>query len=308
MSLLSPILSTTGWIYGQDSFVDRNEPMLVTPLYYPDANGDRYFNGQPYSKYVKVGAKSGQPYPTLLPFAKVAPSTYVLPRDQMVKIFDCQASYAQWSDADDVRRLTIHNILTRANVPLQATGLAGSKACECTKSDSDIDVLIRGTKYVSSVLSELQQVVAARRAELMGPIKASKYARRYGDYYSMDQDHLGHIFAADVTKLYVEGQKISFIFVYDESEKDHIPKELYDDSEVHPDIEMQARIINVDKSWLYPRCYSVKADDGSEYALWSHQWIHKNLFPVGTKVQLNAQMCSKNTLSLSTKAHRIRTY
>lgn len=304
MSLLSPVLAKSGWIYCHGAFSGEDQPMLVTPLYYPSETGDRYFQGELYGKYISVGAKPDQINPSLLGIPTVSRTTYALPREDIRKVFEPTQAYEQLLASQDVRRSAIAHIVDAASVPKTQLGIIGSRACECVKPDSDIDIIVKGSQYVASVLRELHAIIRTGDAKLMSQEKAAKYAHRYSEFYGLDGKHIYNLFATDPTKLYIEGQKISFIFVFDDQEKDRIPHEL-NVGLAAPNIMVSGTIINTSDAWLYPRHYSIMDHTGKRFDIWSHEWLFKNFFPVGTEIEVTAQKCSDSVLALTTKNHKI---
>jgi hypothetical protein len=135
---------------------------------------------------------------------------------------------------------------------------------------------------------------------------AAAYAERYSRLYGIDRNYLQVIFAADVTKVYRCGKKISFIFVYDESERDKIPPQLYT-SEVTEcqEVRMLAQVVDGCASWLYPRKYIVEQQSGASFQIWSHHWLRDPVAPAGIFVEIVGRDLGHGIISLTDLGHHI---
>ncbi|MFH0856623.1 MAG: hypothetical protein V1860_01865 [bacterium] len=273
-------------------------------MYFPYEGGDRKFRGLPYQKYLahKQGSNPwNQPYP---PEKHLHLWAARVPISEIVEQIDVAHAFKSWLKGSDPRKGVLLKILRDAHIPFNHIGLGGSFSLGCQTTESDLDILIYGVRHIAPCLRVLRSALLSDDAQLMSSELASGYAQRYGKLYNLPFDHLFPLFARDLTKLYVEGYKISFIFTYNENEQHQIPKCLYQRPAIG-EVTLRARIISSNFSWSFPRKYCLEAVDGTQYHLWSYHWLHKAMTNAGTIVEVNADKVSKKNLILVKLRHHI---
>jgi predicted nucleotidyltransferase len=273
-------------------------------MYYPDPSGPRHIRGSPYQKYLlgtPAAERVVQPYPSE---PQVSPWAARIPSDEIVEIVDVVGAFQAWSSQVDPRKAILNRVLREANVPIGSIGLGGSTSLGCQEVDADLDILVYGTDHAASCIRSIEQVLLDGEAMLMSPDLASGYAQRYGKLYGLPPEYLFNVFAQDVTKIYVRGKKISFIFTYPEVEHAQIPTLLYRNITGNS-VELRARVVSNVSSWLYPRKYLVQTADGQLASVWSHHWLHKAIAQPGTLVEIVADSLNLKTMVLTKLHHRI---
>lgn len=304
MLLLSPIITRSGWVYDIVTPWQSDREMIGHPMYYPDPNGSRHIRGNSYQKYLlgtPAAERVTQPYP---PEVRVSPWVARIPNEEIVETVDVVGEFQDWLSQDDPRKAVLNRVLREANIPMGSIGLGGSTSLGCHEADADLDILVYGTDHAASCIRSIEQVLLDGEATLMSPDLASGYAQRYGKLYGLPPEYLFNVFAQDLTKVYVQGKKISFIFTYPEGEHAQIPKLLYEETS-RDTVELRARVVSNISSWLYPRKYLVQTADGHLTSVWSHHWLHKAIAQPGTLVEIVADRLDPKTMVLTKLHHRI---
>lgn len=305
MLLLSPVMTKSGWVFGAAAPWKKGDALIGYPMYYPHADGTRQIDGRSYHKFLRrlpeEDTARQQPYPEE---PRIDPWSCRIPGDQIMATIDVISAFQEWLEKPDPRKAVLTRILREAAIPMNAIGIGGSTSLGCQESDADIDVLIFGTAHAPACIGAIEQALLQGRMELMSGEVADAYAKRYGDLYGLAPEYLHHVFAQDLTKVYVEGKKISFIFSYAINELDQIPTTLY--RETRPsETCFRARVVSSVSSWYYPRKYLVQTPDGGLHTIWSHHWLHKAMAPPGMLVEVVADRLDEKTSVLTKMHHRI---
>ena len=303
MSLLSPFITASGWIYGRSSIHDDSRSVRGYPMYYPSVNGDRVFRGQRYMKYTRLSQLEKrviQPY-RLAPM--LDPWSVTVPCADIIEYVDCHRSFWEWRRTEDVRKEIVDTLFRRAGIPLQVVGLTGSLALDCPGDNPDLDLLVCGSQWVVPCIRELEKMLHRQEVSLMSIDVAHRYAQRYADLYQLPEETLFHLFHLDPTKIYIHGVKISIIFVYDTCEYKKIPTSLYREGGAE-EVSVQGRVVSSLASWLYPREYLVMCD-GELYSVWSHHWLYKSMASSGAEVSIVARQVGERVFSISALHHHI---
>lgn len=304
MRLLNPILTRSGWIYVIIVPCLFNYEVIAYPMYFPDRRGNRQFRGLPYQKYLAREQSSdpwNQPYPPEKHLHRWAAR---VPISEIIEQIDVTQSFKSWLSGSDPRLNVLLKILHDAHIPVSHLGLGGSFSLRCQTTESDLDLLIYGVRHIAPCLKAIKNTLLSGDVQLMSSELASGYARRYSRLYNLPFDYLFPVFACDLTKLYVEEHKISFIFTYDEREQHQIPECLYQQSAIS-EVTLRAKIISSNFSWSFPRKYCLRAVDGVQYHLWSYHWLHKAMINKGMIVEVNADQINKKDLILMRLHHHI---
>ena len=304
MLLLSPVITRSGWVYDIAAPWLSDREMIGHPMYYPDSNGPRHIRGSSYQKYL-LGTPAAervlQPYPAE---AQVSPWAARIPSNEIVEIIDVVEAFQARLSQDDPRKAVLNRVLREAGIPMGSIGLGGSTSLGCHQADADLDILVYGTDHAASCIRSIEQVLLDGEATLMSSDLASGYAQRYGKLYGLPPEYLFNVFAQDLTKVYVQGRKISFIFTYPEVDLAQIPKLLYRDTP-GSSVELRARVVSNVSSWLYPRKYLVRTANGTLTSVWSHHWLHKAIAQPGTLVEIVADSLDPKIMALTKLHHRI---
>lgn len=306
MELLSQIVTDSGWIYSLGTFYSGENGVFRRPLYYPDPNGERMFRGMRYKKYrrlVKNDSLPVQPYSMSM---QIDPWSVLIPRDNIVEITDTRHAFAQWMLGSDSRIAIITEILDISGIKISQCGLGGSAGIGCETTNSDVDIIVFGVPSVFACKHAIESVLLDNKITLMTQDIVSSYAERYSQIYGINQHYLHAVFAGDLTKVYYSGKKISFIFVYDENERDKIPSGLYSKKVYSaPEICINARIIDGSASWLYPRKYLVEKQSGEVFSVWSHHWLRDLVTKKDTLVKIIGRDLGGGIISLTDLKHQI---
>lgn len=306
MPLLSPIITKSGWIFGQSSLHHPPGYVRGYPMYFPADSGNRIFRGESYSKYSRL--QSGVNESAIPPYPKdpiVDPWSVIIPVDEIIEKIDCLASFRSWRrNTDDPRHSVVESILRRASIPLYQVGLIGSMALGCPDENPDLDLLIHGSSYVAPCIREIEKLLHRGEVSFMSEGIAELYARKYSNLYNFPYERMFQMFRLDLTKIYVAKQKISVIFVYDDKEINSIPDSLYADCD-KTETEFDGTVVTGFSSWLYPRHYLVMTDSGILYSVWSHHWIYKGIASAGSKVHVRATDVGNNILLVSSLRNAI---
>ncbi len=305
MLLLSPVITRSGWIFGVAAPWQPGEDLIGYPMYYPHPEGTRRIKGATYQKFLRrIPSPSAlwvQPYPAE---PRIDPWTCRIPGDEIVSVIDVVSAFQRWLEEVDPRKSVLSRVLREANIPMSAIGIGGSTSLGCQQADADIDVLIFGADYASGCIRAIEHALLEGKAKLMSRDIASAYAARYGALYGLAAEYLYHVFAQDLTKIYVDGRKISFIFSYGSDERNQIPAALYQ-SNSPATVEFRARVVSNISSWYYPRKYLVQTSDGNLHSVWSHHWLHKAMALPGMLVEIIADRFNNQTCALTQLRHRI---
>lgn len=306
MDLLSPLMTDSGWIYSVGALHDHQNRLFGRPMYYPDENGDRVFQGKRYKKYQRradFDLLPSQPYAACV---QIDPWSVLVPVDRIAEVVDTRRAFARWLDGPDPRVSIIEQLLTTAGIKTGQCGLGGSAGVGCETPASDVDILLYGSASTLACRRAIEDAILNGEIGLMTQEVAAAYAERYSRLYNIDQNHLHAIFAGDPTKVYYRGQKISFIFAYSENERDKIPARLYTESVLQtPEICLRARVIDGSASWVYPRKYIIEQQSGELHQVWSHHWLRDPVTPAGTLVEVVGRDLGDGVVSLTGLGHRI---
>lgn len=306
MDLLSPIITSSGWVYSTGSLYLQDGNVLGRPMYLPDTNGERVYLGKQYKKYQRrpeINLCPVQPYSGC---GQIDPWSVLIPSEQIINIVDTRQAFKRWLKGYDPRINIVKHVLNMAGIKISQCGLGGSTGLGCETPLSDIDLLIFGSASAFSCRRAIEDALLNEELQLMTSETVSAYAERYARLYNLDQNYLYTVFAHDLTKVYYKGQKISFIFTYDEYEREKIPIRLYTSNPyaTHK-VRMNARVIDSTASWLYPRKYVVEQLSGQLHQVWSHHWLRDPVTPVGTLVEIIGCDLGDGIISLTDLHHYI---
>ena len=307
MPLLTPLITNSGWIYGQAALHHPPGYRRGYPMYYPKENGERDFRGKRYTKYVRIAnpnERPTQPYssdPCMDPWATVIPLTEITEKVNCVRAF---RAWEQQNNIRDARKEVINAVLRRAEIPTNYVGLGGSTALGCDRPDADIDIFIYGSWNAIRCIREIEKMLHRGELSLMKKKIAQSYADRYAELYGLARETLFNLFAQDLTKVYVAEKKISFIFLYDEREVASIPPQIYTNS-LGPDTHIVGRVVSGVSSWIYPRQYLIRSQGGILYSVWSHHWLYKGMAASGAPVEIVGHDCGNQLLTISALHHKI---
>jgi predicted nucleotidyltransferase len=307
MALLSPFITSSGWVYSLGSFYAPDGSVLGRPMYYPDEKGTRLFRGRKYNKYLRHSNGASlikQPYK---PFWQMDPWSVQIPVSQIAEVFDSQKALADWLSTNDIRADLINTILAEFNISKSNLALGGSLGVGCQTDDSDVDLLIYGSDLAELFRAAIKEALYLGKTQLMSPELVDRYANRYAHIYGLQFRHVHKIFSDDITKIYIGDKKISFIFVYSDLEKAKVPTVIYNERKRQevPDICFFGRLINASAAWLYPRNYLVEDNRGNLFSLWSHHWLRDPTAEVGSEVEVSGSDLGRNIISLTTTRHHI---
>ncbi|OQY38098.1 MAG: hypothetical protein B6229_06750 [Spirochaetaceae bacterium 4572_7] len=309
MKLLNPFLTKSGWVYGLSSTYSR-DTYLAYPMYYPNLEGEKDVGGRKYSKFSRIAQLNfeiKQPYNL---FTLLDPWTVVIPKSEIIHFFDTQKTLLNILNninLVDPRKVLISTIIEKCKINKIDLGIGGSYAVGCPTKESDIDLVIYGTKYVYPVITCIEDFIQNKKITMMTDNIVMQYAKRYKELYkTTPMDDLKRTFSFDVSKIYIEGRKLSLIFAYNPDEYSKInPVEnmLYDKNLCKSG---EGVVISSTSSWMYPRRYIIKSNN-KLFSIWSYHWLHKNLCNAGDKVFFKTQQPTKNgkTLFLSMLTDRI---
>lgn len=307
MSLLTPMITASGWIYSNGSVHQHNGQHFGRPMYYPDPSGNRSFRGLRYSKFnrsVENANASSHPYPRCW---QIDPWSVLLPKMSVAEVVDTHSALCTWLSGNDPRVGIVKKILSSAYIPLKALGLGGSTGLGCDSSDSDVDLIIYGSRYVGPCRTAIEDALLAGDLSLMTHDVVATYAARYACLYGLNREYLHAVFAHDITKVYRNGRKISFIFAYHDDESKCIPAQLYQSSDKpRSEVKIRARVIDGSGTWLYPRKYTVVgAVDQKTYDVWSHHWLRDPITATGALVEIVGNRIADGIISLTELYHKI---
>lgn len=298
MQLLKLLVTRSDWIYGRASLHQSMGNIHGYPMYYPSDEGDRIFRNKPYLKYRRIADLKSRPVQPYISAQSLDPWSVVIPVSEIIEEIDCVQKFREWRRLGDSRKEVVAAILRRASIPLSQVGLTGSLALECPGLDPDLDLLIYSSRNVAPCIREIEKMLHRNEIDFMPDDIAKRYARRYSELYRLPFTKLYNLFRLDLTKIYIDGKKISIIFVYDDGEINNIPSVLYS-AETIQTVDFMGRVVTGFSSWLYPRHYLVMADDGNIYSVWSHHWLYKGIVSSGSRVRVIANDLGQNVLSIA---------
>lgn len=305
IDMLSPVVTNSGWVYSIGSLYLLGNSLFGRPMYFPNETGHRVYMGKPYAKFLrhqKSDLLPPQPYRVC---TQIDPWSVLIPTESVIKSIDARWAFENWLSSLDPRADIVKQILNRAGVKTSLCGLGGSIGLGCEIQNSDIDLLIFNSSSAPPCRCAIKEALLNMELALMTNEVVSLYAERYSRMYHLDQNYLRSIFAHDITKVYRQGQKISFIFTYGEHEREKIPNRLYADyARRAPEIRIKARIVDNNESWLYPRKYTIE-DSVRCYQVWSHHWLRDPITPAGTPVEVVGRNLGDGIISLTDMHHRI---
>ncbi|MCR4278432.1 MAG: hypothetical protein NUV84_01500 [Candidatus Uhrbacteria bacterium] len=306
MDLLGPVVTKSGWVYSTGSLYLRENSLFGRPMYYPDDAGERMFLGRRYKKYQRLPKHSSlpaQPYPLC---AQIDPWSVLIPAEQIVDRVDVRQALRNWFEGPDSRTSVIKHLLNTAGIKTDQCGLGGSTGLGCETAASDVDILVFGSASALSCRRAIEDALLSGELTLMTHDVVSSYAERYARLYGLDRSYLHAVFAGDLTKVYYQGRKISFIFVYGENERDKIPLQLYSESVSQTlEIRLRARVVDGSASWVYPRKYIVEQQHGQLHQVWSHHWLRDPVTPTNTLVEVVGRDLGGGIISMTDLAHHI---
>ena len=306
MDLLSPIVTSSGWVYSTGSLHLLGNNVFGWPMYFPDEGGQRVYSGKRYTKFLRYQRPDLLPVQPYDRCAQIDPWSSLIPTECIIDGVDTRRALEDWlSSSSDPRVGSIKHVLDRAGIKTSQCGLGGSTGLGCIAPDSDLDLLIFDSSSALPCRNAIEAALLDGELTLMTDEIVSSYATRYARLYNLSQSHLHSVFSHDVTKAYRQGQKISFIFTYNENEREKIPARLYTKDAFHaPEIRMNAWVVDGTGSWLYPRKYIVEKD-GQEYQIWSHHWLRDPITPAGTLVEVVGRNLGDGVILLSDLHHHI---
>ncbi len=306
MNLLCPVVTVSGWIYSIGSLYSKRGNLFGRPMYFPSEAGERVYSGRRYDKFLRHQRSDLLPKQPYIRCAQIDPWSVMIPAEHIVGRIDSHQVFENWLTSSDSRVGIVKGILQAAGIASHQCGLGGSVSLGCEALDFDIDLLIFNSSSAHSCRRAIEDALLNRELELMTKKVVSSYAERYAKMYGLDQGYLHSVFAGDLTKVYYQGQKISFIFTYGEDERDKIPARLYDDdSYLAPEIRMNAHVIDSAAAWLFPRKYVVQKPSGQIYQVWSHHWLRDPVTPAGTLVEVVGRDLGDGIISLTDMHHHI---
>jgi predicted nucleotidyltransferase len=306
MDLLTPLITDSGWIYSVGSLHDFENGVFGRPMYYPDENGERLFNGRRYNKYLRRPELHLLPSQLYAGCTQIDPWSVLVPKDRITEIIDTRRAFARWIRDSDPRVRIVERLLTTAGVTLGQCGLGGSAGVGCETVASDVDILLYGSASALACRRAIEDALLGGEIDLMTQDVVASYAERYSRLYGIDRSYLHSIFAGDLTKVYYQGRKISFIFAYGENERDKIPLQLYTESASQAlEIRLRARVVDGSASWVYPRKYIVEQQHGQLYQAWSHHWLRDPVTPTNTLVEVVGRDLGGGVISMTDLAHHI---
>jgi predicted nucleotidyltransferase len=305
MTLLAPIVTKSGWIYSKAALYHPEGYIRGVPEFYPNSNGNRFYDGKTYSRFPLHLPPSLAPLQPYKQDLYTQPSAVAIPESEVIRKVSIFEKFDQLTEQIDERISLVLKMIHLANIPSSKVGVGGSRALGMEHESSDIDLLIFGEEYVAPCLKVLEDLTQQSRVTLTDNAVANEVIRKYCSVYNLQEEkyraRLLRILNSDLMRLYINQKKVSVIFVYDNLEMHKIPETIY--LPAAQNIELSGVVISSTSSLLYPRKFLIKTDQDIYYTLWSHHWPHRDFALRGMKVKAFAGVTGPNMVAITSPEH-----
>lgn len=276
------------------------------PLYYPDSNGGRKYNGTNYSRY----SRDSIPQPKRGEYneSKLSHTAVSFPADKVVESKKPFASRNRVTNTIRDWKVNIYRIIrdlcNSYNIP---TSIIGSDLFGLETSASDLDLLL-AVDSTSEFYEICSKITNNTNLIPLPDTFIWDLARKYASVYNMQVGEIRRIMEIPIRRLYnSKNKKRVTLIPTHKPAKDKQANESFDSNDLRSLRNISAEVVDNTKACCMPREYKVWSEEYGSIRLITYHYIYAATFDVADKIIISGDYIqSQHSLYVRHQDHTIR--